>query len=376
MPYQTLSSGSSWRAHATHALAPRAAARLGLAALLAGLFAAVASPAFAQPVLAPGMEAEKQAEEAKKKQPPPPAPAPPPAGAPQPAPAAPAQAAPGQAAPAPAAPAPGSYNPTHWWEMPAIEVPGERKAEYREEEPIGEYKQPRWTAQRDFPNTRIYVAPAGRASAEWWLSYYAPFKGTVDNRYVNTMWELEFGLGHRMQLDVYLVGEQQGFKEFALTREKFELRYALADWGVLWGNPTLYVEWQHRNNDADAIEGKLLLGGQIAPGWHGGMNLQWERKVGGDQEDEYAVLGGISRVIVDEKLAMGAEVKTQFSDFDGARWHFTEAQYMVGPSLLWHPVPAANVLLEPLFGAGRGDPIGKPDLVGVFETWLVVGWTI
>jgi hypothetical protein len=387
-------------------------ARAALAALFAGtVVASATSPARAQGVIAPGIEAAKHAEENKQPPPPPPPPgaqpappgaqppaapaAPPPsATAPQPPPpgAPPPSAPPSAAPPAPPAPPPGSAPPAapapaqpgaltfpvHAWEMPAIEVPGEAKPEYREEEAFGSYQQPRWTSRRVFPNTRIYVVPAGKAEAEWWFSYYAPFKpkNGVDDRYVRTQWELEFGLGHRLQLDIYLVGEQQGFKEFALTREKFEIRYALADWGKIWGNPTLYLEWVHRNADADAIEGKILLGGQIASGWHGGMNLQWERKLGGDKENEYAVVGGISRVVVDEKLAIGAEVKTQFSDFEGGRWHFTEAQYLAGPSLLWHPVPPANILLTGLFGAGRGDPIGAIDgLVGAYETWLVVGWT-
>ena len=153
--------------------------------------------------------------------------------------------------------------------MPALDVPGEARPELREEERIGSYGQPRWSAVRRFPTTRIYVTPAGKAEAEYWMRYDMPFKDGTASREVRNYYELSFGLGYRFQLDLYLVTQQEGYGKEAsaieLKREQIELRYALADWGKLWGNPTLYLEWQRRNGDVDWIEPKILIGGQIAP---------------------------------------------------------------------------------------------------------------
>jgi hypothetical protein len=57
------------------------------------------------------------------------------------------------------------------------------------------------------------------------------------------------GLGHRLQLDLYLQTEQAGHQApLEIGAEKVELRWALADWGVIPLNPTLYAEFV-RNND-------------------------------------------------------------------------------------------------------------------------------
>ena len=57
-----------------------------------------------------------------------------------------------------------------------------------------------------------------------------------------------------------------------------ELRWALADWGKIWGNPTLYAEYKFADEHwgPDVYEFKLLLGDQFAPRWHWGVNFVWE----------------------------------------------------------------------------------------------------
>ena len=53
------------------------------------------------------------------------------------------------------------------YEMPPVVVEGRRDSSpYRDDELIGDYLQPRWTAQRLFPGTRIYVIPKGEIDAE------------------------------------------------------------------------------------------------------------------------------------------------------------------------------------------------------------------
>ena len=51
------------------------------------------------------------------------------------------------------------------------------------------------------------------------------------------------GFEPRMQLDLYLRTDQEGDDSEMLIGQQVELRYALADWGKLWGNPTIYLEW-------------------------------------------------------------------------------------------------------------------------------------
>lgn len=51
----------------------------------------------------------------------------------------------------------------HTWVMPPIEVNG--KAPLTEEDRMGDYEQPRWTAHRRFSETRVYVIRRG-----WWNS--------------------------------------------------------------------------------------------------------------------------------------------------------------------------------------------------------------
>ena len=66
-----------------------------------------------------------------------------------------------------------------------------------------------------------------------------------------------------------------------MSEGKAELRWALANWGKIPGNPTIYLEWKNEDAAPDHFEGKLLLGGAIASGWHWGSNFVWEHELGG-----------------------------------------------------------------------------------------------
>jgi hypothetical protein len=156
-----------------------------------------------------------------------------------------------------------------------------------------------------------------------------------------------------------------------IDEEKFELRYALADWGVIPGNPTLYLEWARHNADVDFLEGKILLGGEIAPGWHWGFNLVMEAGLGGANEKEYQAAGGVSRTLLDEVLSLGLEAKFALANDDETDFGHTK-EFLAGPSLSWSPIPPAHVLFTPLFGVEAAD--GESE--GIFQGWLIVGWTI
>jgi hypothetical protein len=267
----------------------------------------------------------------------------------------------------------------HEWELPAIDVPGQSRPELREEDRVGTYGQPRWTAVRRFPTTRIYVIPEGKAEFEYWIRYTFPWERRSGDREIRSYYEMNFGLGNRLQMDIYLVTQQDGHgssSTMELKREQVEFRYALADWGKVWGNPTLYLEWQHRNGENDWIEPKLLLGGEIAPGWHGGLNFVLEKELGGDNwENEYDIAAGVSRTIVDEKFHVGAEFYSEVHDMKGGRFKFgdNERLFAAGPSILLQPVPRMHMLMAPLFGKGSDGP-AEP-LQTKVRLWFVTGWT-
>src|SRR6185437_10143619 len=86
------------------------------------------------------------------------------------------------------------------YELQPVMVYGEAQPELREEERVGTYGQPRWTAERRFPGTRIYVQPEGVVQAEFWLRPTSPRHGPTE---IRALAELEIGLPYRFQLDLY-----------------------------------------------------------------------------------------------------------------------------------------------------------------------------
>ena len=249
------------------------------------------------------------------------------------------------------------------WEMPEIVVVGQREPALREEDLIGEYAQPRWTATRRFPTTRVYIVPEGKLELEYWLR--ATFKKDDTIAY-RSLYEAEFGLPHRFQFDIYLRTDQSGDGEIYQS-EQLELRYALADWGKLPGNPTLYLEWIRHDprDESDQIEPKLLLGGDICPRWHWGLNFVGEFQTGGDLEREYSLRGGVSYTTIDSKLALGAECQASFTDTKEDRGNF-EKSVVVGPSVQCHPLPQMTINFAPLLGVTDDAPRA--------QVWFNCGW--
>jgi hypothetical protein len=246
------------------------------------------------------------------------------------------------------------------WEMPAVEVVG---SGLQEEERIGPYRQPRWTAERLFPTTRIYVLPEGAIHGEYWMRVDEPRHG--DTR-IRDYYELEFGLPNRFQLDLYLVADHTGEHEpGAINQQMIEGRYAFADWDEIWGNPTVYLEYIHRNDDPESVEGKFLLGGEAAPGWHWGTNLSCELETGGENEREFQLAGGLSRTIIDDEFSLGVEGKAQETDTRDDKTD-NEHSFLVGPSMRWLPSERQHLDFAPLIGIG-------PDSPGA-EIWLIYGW--
>jgi hypothetical protein len=186
----------------------------------------------------------------------------------------------------------------------------------QDEQPVGPYRRPKWTLQRISPQTRIYLqVDPGEVQFEQWLDIRIRKKRSEPDDRIRMSEEFEFGLGGRFQLDLYAnsIFTRNGQNStLAIRSWAAELRYALADWGVIWGNPTLYLEYILWNNQPDgkgdaatsSIEPKLLLGDELGRGWYWGANFFYEGTTN-DSVREYGATGSLIHTIVDGKLSAG-----------------------------------------------------------------------
>jgi len=238
----------------------------------------------------------------------------------------------------------------------------------KDAELVGAYHQPMWTTARRFPTTRVYVLPAGSATFEYWLITEGELEVDKPASF-RSNYELELGLGAHLQLDMYLFTEQApGYAPLNLGGEQLELRWAFADWGELWGNPALYFEWIRRNEKPQRLEAKLLLGDLISPRLFWGLNLVYERELGGESEGEYALSAGLAYSVVDGILSLGLEGKVELVDVGGDRFQFGEKEILFGPSLQVRPLPGVHLDLVPMFGVEIED-----ETEAVYAVYFIVG---
>lgn len=249
------------------------------------------------------------------------------------------------------------------WEMPTVIVTGARISRLREEGRIGTYGQPRWTAHRRFTSTRVYVVPEGYFEFEYWATPVIDRSGLART---TVQYECEMGLPHRIQVDLYSVSEKQGKAGHqSISEQKAEVRWALANWGIIPANPTLYLEWIGVDSAPDHLEGKVLLGGEAATGWHWGVNFVLEHEMGGAMENSNELTAGVSHTLSDGVLAVGAETKLAFIDDWSHRGDYTH-EFSSGPSIQWKPTRRAHLDIVPLFGWS--------DAAARAQITLVLGW--
>jgi len=248
------------------------------------------------------------------------------------------------------------------FELPAVTVVGEKPAELREEDRVGSYGQPRWTATRRFTSTRVYVVPDGKIEFEYWLRPTINKDGSTETR---SLYEVEMGLPQHFQLDLYLRTDQEGDKGDMLLGEQIEVRWAFADWGKIPGNPAVYLEYAMLEDRPDTIEPKLLLGGELAPRWHWGANLVAEWELSGQRSHEYQLTGAISYTLIDQKFSVGAESQLIMTDVAGDRGNF-DTEVLLGPSVQFRPLPQMTINFAPLVGLTDDSPDA--------QIYLNLGW--
>lgn len=261
-----------------------------------------------------------------------------------------------------ASPTPARHVSTY--EMEPVIVRGRRYSPYKDDELIGEYAQPRWTAQRLFPGTRVYVIPKGEFDVEQWFRFESPKTGGPTT--LTALSEIEIGLPHRLQLDLYLIQQRDtGVAGSASTGNSIEMRYAFADWGRIWGNPAVYLEYTSQSGVPDKVEGKILLGDELAPGWHWGANLSVEQQTSGPRSTELQGTFGIGHTVIDRRLSLGAETRLGWTDQRGSRGRYAR-DLQIGPSIQIRPLTQMHVDFAPLFGF-TGDSMMR-------NVYLIFGW--
>lgn len=221
-----------------------------------------------------------------------------------------------------------------------------------EEAPVGATGRPEWTSARRFANTRVYLQrePWEIGFEQWWRSR-GNRDGTWEHKFQE---EIEIGLPYRMQFDLYVDWEadQDGRSQYVDTA--FELRFAFADWGKIPLNPTLYAEYKVVDPESgpDAYEFKLLLGEQLAPRWHWGLNVAYEQEIGGSRTTEWQVNQGISYTVIDNVLSVGMEMKYVDESERGSRGE-PERKFLIGPSIQIRPTRNTHLDLVATWGTNE-----------------------
>lgn len=209
---------------------------------------------------------------------------------------------------------------------------------------IGPYNQPVWTTTRMFPSTRAYVmTPPGNVKYEKWFDFRDRRDGPTQIRMRD---EIAIGLGNRLELDLYQHTVYDGpadNREFKWRGFSWEIRYALADWGKIPGNPTLYFEHKMING-REGIEPKLLLSDRVGQtDWIWSANLIYEANLASnkaDQEREYAVTGSVGKIF-SNNLMVGATGHYRIHDYDK-----NIKEFYMGPAVNWRISPAARLSYE------------------------------
>lgn len=230
---------------------------------------------------------------------------------------------------------------------------------YSDQQLVGPYNQPVWTTQRPWATTRVYVLPPGQAQVEQWIRPTYPRGGKPKFRMLE---EFAIGLPGRFQLDLY---ERWNIEQNALDKQEVnhegvqvELRWALANWGVIPLNPTLYIEWVERGGPQEkpnVYEAKLLMGDQIGDNWYYGTNFVLEQETSGEREQELAWSQAFSTTVIDRILLAGFETNLTSNTAQGTRGD-PQVAFTIGPSVQLRPTNRTFLDVVALFGVSGHSP--------------------
>ena len=253
-------------------------------------------------------------------------------------------------------------------QLPAVVVDGGNP-----DDTIGPYNQPRWSARGRFSSdTDVYVLSPWEAYLDVDYQLTKPRHDVATNLFTQ---ELEIGLPHRFQL-AYENDFESRRGRSQETLQTIEGRWALADWGEIPLNPTLFGEYKFGlgresaagdaadgGGDAvlpvtrrmpDAFEVRLLLGQQLGPKTQWALNLFHEQETGGSREHDTGFSQAITYAIVGETLRVGLEmefIRSTDKVSAGATHEFD-----IGPSFSYKPSKRIRLDVAALFGTTHDSP--------------------
>jgi hypothetical protein len=245
-------------------------------------------------------------------------------------------------------------------------------ADLGEQAPADESGRPEWTSHRRFGNTRVYIQQGpGEFGVEQWWRFKRNNDGTVANRLQE---EIEIGLPGRLQLDIYGSIEGNEDREFHFDNVALELRWALADWGKIPLNPTLYGEYKIRDGHygPDVFECKLLLGTDLTPKLHWGFNLSREADLGGEKDVEWELTQGFSYSVIDQVLGVGVEMEYGDESVAGERGH-PERRFLIGPTMQIRPTKNSHVDLVAMWSTTQDGPGFQGFVIFGYDFGRVIG---
>ncbi len=253
-----------------------------------------------------------------------------------------------------------------------------------EERPVGANDQPDWTTQHRFSEVEVYLLAPWEFSAEQGWDATAIRHGETVHALRQ---EFELGLPYHCQID-YVAHEESDEDGFHFSGNGIEASAAFAKWGVIPLNPTLLVEWTFGYHESNEIEGKLLLGADLAPHWHWGANVGVEQDLGGEDERTIATSQAVSYSILGDKLGVGAELKLaavrgEDEDDDGKPSASPSAgkdedddhyaiELTAGPSIQWRITDDIHLDAASLFGLTGPSPF-VDTFVTIAFTWELGG---
>jgi len=231
--------------------------------------------------------------------------------------------------------------------------------------PVGPYGQPVWTTQRFFANTRVYVRPPGTAEFnQFWTPEFGK-SGEVEHAFRE---EIEIGLPHRLQLDLYQNWNIDAGGHTFYKGTSVELRYAFADWGKIPLNPTFYGEWNFNRAAADVWEAKLLLGETFGQRWNWAANVIYEQETGAGRETEIAMSQALTYAVIDRTLNVGVEMLFEHKTEAGSRGD-PAVEFLIGPALNIKPSRHSYISISPLFGTTGDSPTAEIFVAIGFQFW-------
>ena len=234
---------------------------------------------------------------------------------------------------------------------------------------IGPYNQPRWSSRGRFSGgTDVYVIPPYDFVVDVDYQATIPREGRAKHLFTQ---ELELGLPHRFQI-AYENNVEIKNGHSQVQSQVVEGRWALADWGKIPLNPTLFGEYKFgvgKDYDAatpgdpiprlaDAFELRLLLAEELSERVQWALNVFHEHELAGECEWETGFSQSVTYSINGEHLKAGVEMQFIRSSDRDDRWH-PGYEFLVGPSLAWKPTKRTRLDVAALFGATEESPAAK-----------------